>query len=236
MKFSFGSLKQSVINISYAITNKAFQVSKDPSGLESSFNSMYKFLAPCHILISPKMRIHTRVEPIDLVFLNSEIWCFQNVRQCTITGFVNLIKPHDLSFIVINREHNCTRRINDCVVVLVLEAFSISSWFSKIQLFLCDLFQVVVSIAREGFYANNTEYTHLFGHGDLIIPLHSGLIISLHSGLINTPHSDKMVDENILASAPTRSDDQILPFAVWVPIGKRNFVLDLHKKQRNLIF
>ncbi|GJW53543.1 hypothetical protein Tco_0097628 [Tanacetum coccineum] len=45
-----------------------------------------------------------------------------------------------------------------------------------------------------------------------------------------------MADENVLAPAPTRSDDQILPFVVWVPIGKSNFVLDLQKNQKNLIF
>nr|GEV20054.1 hypothetical protein [Tanacetum cinerariifolium] len=45
-----------------------------------------------------------------------------------------------------------------------------------------------------------------------------------------------MADENVPAQAPTRSDDQILPFATWVPIGKSNFVLDLQKKQKNLIF
>ncbi|GKG18365.1 hypothetical protein Tco_0372663 [Tanacetum coccineum] len=42
-----------------------------------------------------------------------------------------------------------------------------------------------------------------------------------------------MADENVPALAPTRSDDQILPFAAWVPIGKRNYVLDL---QKNPIF
>nr|GEV27857.1 integrase, catalytic region, zinc finger, CCHC-type, peptidase aspartic, catalytic [Tanacetum cinerariifolium] len=47
---------------------------------------------------------------------------------------------------------------------------------------------------------------------------------------------DKMADENILAPAPTRSDDQILPFDAWVPIGKSNFVLDLQNKQKNPIF
>ncbi|GKA40570.1 hypothetical protein Tco_0733163 [Tanacetum coccineum] len=45
-----------------------------------------------------------------------------------------------------------------------------------------------------------------------------------------------MADENVLAPAPTRSDDQILPFAAWVPIGKSNFVLGLQKKQKNPIF
>ncbi|GKF26495.1 hypothetical protein Tco_0082389, partial [Tanacetum coccineum] len=46
----------------------------------------------------------------------------------------------------------------------------------------------------------------------------------------------KMADENVPAPAPTRSDDQILPFAVWVPIRKNNHVLDLQKRQKNLIF
>ncbi|GKD91421.1 hypothetical protein Tco_1366928, partial [Tanacetum coccineum] len=53
------------------------------------------------------------------------------------------------------------------------------------------------------------------------------------------PHTltpQKMADENVSAPAPTRSDDQILPFAAWVPIGKRNYVLDLQKKQKNPIF
>ncbi|GKC41190.1 hypothetical protein Tco_1058912 [Tanacetum coccineum] len=45
-----------------------------------------------------------------------------------------------------------------------------------------------------------------------------------------------MANENVPAPAPTRFDDQILPFAAWVPIGKSNFVLDLQKKQKNPIF
>ncbi|GJZ26306.1 hypothetical protein Tco_0570559 [Tanacetum coccineum] len=39
-----------------------------------------------------------------------------------------------------------------------------------------------------------------------------------------------MANENVPAPAPTRSDDQIIPFAARVPIGKSNFVLDLQKK------
>ncbi|GJZ15168.1 retrovirus-related pol polyprotein from transposon TNT 1-94 [Tanacetum coccineum] len=46
-------------------------------------------------------------------------------------------------------------------------------------------------------------------------------------------HLDKMANENVPAPAPTISDDQILPFAAWVPIGKSNYVLDL---QKNPIF
>nr|GEV80325.1 retrovirus-related Pol polyprotein from transposon TNT 1-94 [Tanacetum cinerariifolium] len=43
---------------------------------------------------------------------------------------------------------------------------------------------------------------------------------------------DKMADENTPAPAPTRFDDQILPFTTWVPIGKSNFILDLHKRKK----
>ncbi|GKF04566.1 hypothetical protein Tco_0035234 [Tanacetum coccineum] len=45
-----------------------------------------------------------------------------------------------------------------------------------------------------------------------------------------------MAIENIPAPAPTRSDDRILQFVAWVPIGKSNYVLDLQKKQKNPIF
>ncbi|GKB89402.1 retrovirus-related pol polyprotein from transposon TNT 1-94, partial [Tanacetum coccineum] len=50
------------------------------------------------------------------------------------------------------------------------------------------------------------------------------------------PLRDKMANENVPTPTPTRSDDQILPFATWVPIGKRNHVLDLQKRQKNPIF
>nr|GEU68077.1 putative reverse transcriptase domain-containing protein [Tanacetum cinerariifolium] len=65
----------------------------------------------------------------------------------------------------------------------------------------------------------------------LLIIHDRGLIVVLDIGLL-----DKMASENVPAPAPTRSDDQILPFAAWVPIGKISFVLDLQKKQKNPIF
>ncbi|GKB69774.1 hypothetical protein Tco_0931186 [Tanacetum coccineum] len=40
---------------------------------------------------------------------------------------------------------------------------------------------------------------------------------------------DKMADKNVPALAPTRSDDQILPFAAWVPIGKSNYTFLIDK-------
>ncbi|GKD86366.1 hypothetical protein Tco_1357520, partial [Tanacetum coccineum] len=66
--------------------------------------------------------------------------------------------------------------------------------------------------------------------------LDSGLQCLPDNGLQYLPDSDNMANENVSATAPTRSDDQILPFAAWVPIGKSNFVLDLQKKQKNPIF
>ncbi|GJQ94036.1 retrovirus-related pol polyprotein from transposon TNT 1-94 [Tanacetum coccineum] len=57
--------------------------------------------------------------------------------------------------------------------------------------------------------------------------LDSSLANILDSGLVRLPDSgkplrDKMADENVPAPAPTRSNDQILPFDAWVPIGKSN--------------
>ncbi|GKA95502.1 integrase, catalytic region, zinc finger, CCHC-type containing protein [Tanacetum coccineum] len=57
-----------------------------------------------------------------------------------------------------------------------------------------------------------------------------------YGDVLKNKAQDKMADENVPAPAPTRSDDQILPFAAWVPIGKSNYVLDLQKKQKNPIF
>ncbi|GJZ71320.1 hypothetical protein Tco_0635171, partial [Tanacetum coccineum] len=37
------------------------------------------------------------------------------------------------------------------------------------------------------------------------------------------PLRDNMANENVPAPAPIRSDDQILPFNAWVPIGKSNY-------------
>ncbi|GJV19765.1 retrovirus-related pol polyprotein from transposon TNT 1-94 [Tanacetum coccineum] len=48
--------------------------------------------------------------------------------------------------------------------------------------------------------------------------------------------TDKMAEENVHAPAPTRSDEQILPFNAWLPIGKGNLLLDLQRLQKNLIF
>ncbi|GKB16574.1 hypothetical protein Tco_0850497 [Tanacetum coccineum] len=45
-----------------------------------------------------------------------------------------------------------------------------------------------------------------------------------------------MADGNVPAPASTRSDDQILPFAAWVPIGKSKYAMDLQKNQKNPIF
>ncbi|GJR14243.1 hypothetical protein Tco_0796895 [Tanacetum coccineum] len=134
MRSSFRSLKKSVINIANTPTNKEFQVPVDPSRLQSPFNSRHKLFAPCHVLLSPKSRIHTRIEPLNLEFLNSIIHCFQNACQRTITELVYFVESHDLSFIVVDREHYCSRRLNDGIIMLERIAFSIPSWFSEVQL------------------------------------------------------------------------------------------------------
>ncbi|GJV12611.1 hypothetical protein Tco_1354152 [Tanacetum coccineum] len=134
MRISFCSLKKSIVNIANTSTNKGFLVLVDPSRLQSPFNSRHKLFAPCHVLLCPKSRIHTRIELLNLDFLNSVVQCFQNTCQRAITKLVYLVEPHDLSFVVVNWEHYCSRRLNDCIIMLELEAFNIPSWFGEVQL------------------------------------------------------------------------------------------------------
>ncbi|GKE67083.1 hypothetical protein Tco_1521244, partial [Tanacetum coccineum] len=37
---------------------------------DSDFNCRCELFAPCHVLFSPESRIHTRIEPLDLEFLD----------------------------------------------------------------------------------------------------------------------------------------------------------------------
>ncbi|GJY42307.1 hypothetical protein Tco_0429577 [Tanacetum coccineum] len=127
MTISFRSLKKSVVNITNTSTNKAFQVLVDPSRLQSPFNSRYELIAPCYVLLSPELRIHTRIKSLDLEFLDSVSQCFQNTCQRAITELVYFVKLHDLSFIVVDREYYCSRRLNDGIIMLELVAFSIPS-------------------------------------------------------------------------------------------------------------
>nr|GEV54338.1 retrovirus-related Pol polyprotein from transposon TNT 1-94 [Tanacetum cinerariifolium] len=53
--------------------------------------------------------------------------------------------------------------------------------------------------------------------------------------LLNNKFSkDRMADENV--SALTRTDEQLVPVKARLPIGKSNLLMDLQKKQKNLIF
>nr|GEX91694.1 Gag-Pol polyprotein [Tanacetum cinerariifolium] len=61
-------------------------------------------------------------------------------------------------------------------------------------------------------------------HSDLSSISRSSLLNPPLSGLIIKPNSDNMADENVLAPTPTRSDDQILPFAAW--LDETRFTLD----------
>ncbi|GKE89632.1 hypothetical protein Tco_1567107, partial [Tanacetum coccineum] len=53
---------------------------------------------------------------------------------------------------------------------------------------------------------------------------------------VNIPVNDAPVEQAPAVAPPTKTDDQILPISKWVPIGKSNCVLDVHKPQMNHIF
>ncbi|GKF45944.1 hypothetical protein Tco_0135746, partial [Tanacetum coccineum] len=46
----------------------------------------------------------------------------------------------------------------------------------------------------------------------------------------------KMAEENVPAPAPTRSNEHIVSFDAWLPVGKGNLLLDLQRLQKNPIF
>nr|GEX59005.1 hypothetical protein [Tanacetum cinerariifolium] len=71
--------------------------------------------------------------PVLLEFLDPVCQCFQNPCQRAITKHVYFNEPHDLLFIVVDREHYCSMRLNDGVIMLKLVANSIPSWFSENQ-------------------------------------------------------------------------------------------------------
>ncbi|GJW38721.1 hypothetical protein Tco_0064566 [Tanacetum coccineum] len=66
----------------------------------------------------PEAHIHTQIEPLDLEILDYVIQCFQNTCQCAITKLVYFVEPHDLSFIVVDREDYCSRRLTRCIISL----------------------------------------------------------------------------------------------------------------------
>nr|GEU46223.1 hypothetical protein [Tanacetum cinerariifolium] len=135
VRFIESELRQkSVVNITNSSTNKAFQVPVDPFRLQSPFNSRYGLFTPCHILLSPESCIYTWIEPLDLEFLDSISQCFQNPCQRAVTELVCFVEPHDHSFIVVDREHYCSRRLSDGIIMLELIACRILSWFSEVLL------------------------------------------------------------------------------------------------------
>nr|GEV64173.1 retrovirus-related Pol polyprotein from transposon TNT 1-94 [Tanacetum cinerariifolium] len=87
-----------------------------------------------------------------------------------------------------------------------------------------DLVYVVCMCARNVVYDRNAcpvvlkmrfDLIELTIHGGLTEFFSYGLFKSLHSGLFTPPRSDNMANDNVPAYAPTRSDDQILPYAAW---------------------
>nr|GEV30087.1 copia protein [Tanacetum cinerariifolium] len=49
----------------------SIKVPVDPPRLQSPFNSRDELFAPCHVRLSPEIRIHTWIEPLDHEFLDS---------------------------------------------------------------------------------------------------------------------------------------------------------------------
>ncbi|GJW78809.1 hypothetical protein Tco_0140491, partial [Tanacetum coccineum] len=96
---SFSSLKKPVVNITNTSTNKAFQVPVDPSCLQSPFNYRNELFAPCTSFLVQK----------------------RNACQRAIIELLYFVEPRDLSFIVVDLEDYCSRRLNDGIIMLELQ-------------------------------------------------------------------------------------------------------------------
>ncbi|GJR53402.1 retrovirus-related pol polyprotein from transposon TNT 1-94 [Tanacetum coccineum] len=114
-----------------------------------------------------------------------------------------------------------------CAQILWMRLLLSDYGFAFLKIPLCKKIEVKFSVPGRGLTVLDSG---------LHDSLDSGLQCLRDSGLQYLPDSDNMANENVLVLAPTRSDEQILPFAAWVPIRKSNFVLDLQKKQKNQIF
>ncbi|GJW34894.1 hypothetical protein Tco_0057814 [Tanacetum coccineum] len=80
-----------------------------------------------------------------------------------------------------------------------------------------------------------TDYGFSFNKIPLYCDNRSAIALYIMADL-NIPANDAPVEQAPAVAPPTRTDDQILPLSKWVPIGKSNCVLNVHKPQRNPIF
>nr|GEV29022.1 retrovirus-related Pol polyprotein from transposon TNT 1-94 [Tanacetum cinerariifolium] len=125
------------------------------------------------------------------------------------------------------------------------ESFTLVACIEAIRIFIANaasknmtIYRMDVKTAFLNRELKEEAYLTDYGFAFNKIPLHYETTSPFLSAstMSSTSCPNKMADENVPASAFTRSDDQILPFAAWVPIEKSNYVLDIQKEQKNPIF
>nr|GEW19127.1 copia protein [Tanacetum cinerariifolium] len=139
MMGSFGALQKSVVSISDASINKAFQITKDPPSLPPFLNGEHELLASIHILPGPKPCVQSWIHPIDLEFLDPVVQCPINLMQSAVTELVDLIEAHNHLNPISISKFDGSWRIDYRVVVLVFEARGIPSRFGEVELSLVVL-------------------------------------------------------------------------------------------------
>ncbi|GJX03955.1 hypothetical protein Tco_0189871 [Tanacetum coccineum] len=98
----------------------------------------------------------------------------------------------------------------------------------------CEL--VIASVALDTLFLM-LETLHRFGafpRGGLLFPPHGGLSNCLAA--VWADFLEVCPNQNVPAQAPTRTDEQILPYSLWLQIGKSNLLFDVQKIQKNPIF
>nr|GEW03885.1 hypothetical protein [Tanacetum cinerariifolium] len=116
----FGTLQKSVVSLSDASTNKSLQVAEDPPCLQSLLNGEHERLALIHVLPA----------------------C--HYSQHAITELVYLVKAHHHLNPIFISKHNGPWRIDDGVVMLVLEARGILLSNKNLLVFRWEVVQVTL--------------------------------------------------------------------------------------------
>nr|GEY17360.1 hypothetical protein [Tanacetum cinerariifolium] len=121
-KARIDTAQKSVVSLSDASSNKALQVAKDSSCSQTPLNREHERVAPIYVLPGPKPCIETWIHSVDPELLNPIVQCLDDLLQGSITEFVYLVEAHHHLNLVFILKDNSPRRLDDGVVMLVLEA------------------------------------------------------------------------------------------------------------------
>ncbi|GKA80050.1 retrovirus-related pol polyprotein from transposon TNT 1-94 [Tanacetum coccineum] len=211
---------------------------KQKSTAISTTEAEYIAMSGCYAQI---LWMRSQLTDYDFAFNNIPLYCN---NKSAITLCCNNVQ-HSLSKYIDIRHHFIREQVENGVVELyfvttdyqLANIFTMTLPIERFEFLLLRLEMKCMSpktLKRlqdgedDGLHLLLDSGLHLLLDSGLPLFLDSDLPLLLDSGLPLLLDSDNMANENVPTLAPTRSDDQILPFNTWVPIGKNEnwFILN----------